>query len=63
MKRVWLVEARKQKEMSQAKVAHAIGVAPVTYGKYEAGDRTPSPDIATAIGAILNVPREKFFWP
>ena len=33
MKRVWLVEARKQKDMSQAKVAHAIGVAPVTYGR------------------------------
>lgn len=63
MKREWLVKARKGKGVSQAKVARAIGVAPVTYGRYEAGDRTPSPNIATAIGAVLNVPREKFFWP
>lgn len=63
MKREWLVKARKEKGMTQAAVAKAIGVATVTYNRYEAGARTPSPAVATAIGSALNIPREKFFWP
>lgn len=61
-KRAWLIRARKAKALSQEAVANRVGLARTTYMRYEHGERTPSPAIASNLARILNVPREKFFW-
>lgn len=61
-KRTWLIHARKEKNLSQESVATKLGLARTTYMRYELGERTPSPTIASNIARVLGVPREKFFW-
>lgn len=63
MERHWLREAREQKKLSQEQVSEMLGLNRATYCRYERGERTPSPAIAGDIGHLMNVPKEKFFWP
>lgn len=63
MERKWLKEARKSKGLSQETVAEKVRVTRQTYLRYESGERNPRPAVAARIGAVLDVDRDKFFWP
>ena len=51
--RKWLKDARLAKGMTQAHLANKLNIDITTVGKYELGERRPSPEIAQAIAAVL----------
>ena len=55
MERTWLVSVRKNKNLSQYKVAKESNISRQYYGLIEGGDRRPSPEIAKKIAAILGI--------
>src|SRR5688572_12137361 len=50
-----LLHARKAARMSQRDVAHRLGVAHTTIGRWESGDSTPSAADVSAVLELLNV--------
>ena len=59
--RQWLIDARKQKGMSQADMAKAIKVSTPSYWAYESGAACPKPDNAKKIASVLGFPWTKFY--
>lgn len=57
MKREWLKELRKEKRISQDKIAELSEISQSLYGFIENGYRRPSVDVAKRIAKIL-----KFNW-
>jgi len=61
MVRIWLIDIRKNKKLTQADVANQAGISRTTYNRYESGQRTPKPAIARKLSRILAVPIVNFF--
>lgn len=59
--RLWLVELRKDKELSQQMLADKAGIARNYLSEIETGIRTPSVDVAQRISEVLNVEWTIFF--
>lgn len=55
--RDWLRTIRKMKKMTEAQVAQAAEIAQPYYHNIEHGKKTPSPNVAKKIAAVL-----KFDW-
>ena len=49
-----LKSAREQLNLSKAEAARQIGLTAASYVRYEAGDRSPSPQVLTSIAEKLN---------
>lgn len=49
-----LKAAREQLNISKAEAARRIGLTAASYVRYEAGDRSPSPQVLTSIAEKLN---------
>lgn len=59
--RIWLVEKRAEKNLTQSQLAEKVGVTQQVMSKYETGERTPSVKTAKKIGKILRFGWTKFF--
>lgn len=57
----WLVEARKKKGYTQAKVAELVGIARGSYANIETGKRGVPPKTAKKIANVLGFKWTKFF--
>jgi putative transcriptional regulator len=53
--RMYLINARKSKNLTQEYVADRTGITRQYYGMIENGERTPSVNIAKIIGSILEI--------
>ncbi len=60
--RRWLIDARHKKGLTQQSVAQILDISRTSYARYEAGMRTPNPNLADRIARLLDVKREHFFW-
>jgi DNA-binding XRE family transcriptional regulator len=60
-KRTWLINLRKSRNMTQQDLANAVNLDITTIGKYELGERQPSPKIAKMIAAVLGFDWTRFF--
>ena len=58
-----LIELRKEKGISQRKMAEMLCVKPNTYNQYEMGVRSVPSDVADKVGEILGVQVENIFLP
>ena len=56
-----LREGRTLKGLKQTQVAEAVGISPITYQRYEAGERTPDAITAHKIVRVVGVEFEKAF--
>ena len=61
LKRIWLIEKRKLKELSQEELAIKCDVSQVTIARIENGERRPSPELAKKIADVLNFSWTKFY--
>lgn len=61
MKRVWLTNKRKKKQISQEKLAVRCNVSQVTIARIESGERRPSPKLAKKIAKVLDFDWTKFY--
>lgn len=61
MKRDWLKEIRKEKNMTQIEVAKAVGIAKSSYSLIENGERNPSGKVAIQIAQLLEFDMSLFF--
>lgn len=59
--RVWLVEYRKRKGLSQAQVAKKIETSQQAYNYIENNQRNPSVELAKKIADVLNFSWTKFY--
>ena len=59
--RSWLEDARKAKNYTKAKLAEIVGLDISAIGKYERGERRPSPENAKTIAAALDIHWTRFF--
>ena len=50
-----IIEARKEKNMSQEELAKALGATPTTIGRYERNEVKPSIEVALKIAKTLDV--------
>ena len=60
MKREWLIEKRRNKQISQEELAKKCDVSQVTIARIENGERRPSPELAKKIADVLNFSWTKF---
>jgi len=60
MKRNWLVQQRKQKELTQEELAERCGYTNKTISMIELGQRNPSIDIAFKLASILDFDIDMF---
>lgn len=60
-KRIWLVNYRAKKGLSQNQVANQIEVSQQMYNYIENGKRNPSPKLAKKIADVLNFSWTKFY--
>ncbi len=60
-KRQYLVTARRQLGLNQAKVADLLGIAQSTYAGYESGRRNPKVGTAMKIARLLGIGFEKIY--
>lgn len=61
MKRGWLIEARKQNELTQQDVAMKANISRSYYAEIERGTKTPSGKVATKLSKLLGLKAENFF--
>ena len=59
--RQWLINCRKDRQMTQANVAKLAGIAQPSYYAIEAGQTTPRPETAKRIGAALGIDWTRFY--
>lgn len=59
--RDWLVEHRKQHNLTQSELASKLGVSQQVVWQWESGNRTPKPATAKKIAEILLFDWTKFF--
>lgn len=60
-RRSWLIEKRKEMNLLQREIAVAADITEQYYSMIEAGDRTPSPDVAKKVAGYLGFPWTKFY--
>ena len=60
-KRKFLVDARKEKNMTQEQVAKQAGIARTTYTMIENGERSLSVEVAKKISIVLEIEWTLFF--
>lgn len=60
-KRIWLVNYRAKKGLSQNQVANQIEISQQMYNYIENGKRNPSPKLAKKIADVLNFSWTKFY--
>ena len=56
-----LAELRKEKYLTQKKLAENLGINPKSITAYENGYRNPSPQVMQKIEDYFNVPKEVIF--
>ena len=61
IKRLWLIEARKNKNISRFDLAKSTGVNHTYIEKIENGKRRPSPEVAQKIAVVLGFDWTLFF--
>lgn len=61
MKREWLIELRKSKQLTQEDVADSCDVVGYTISCIETGKRRPSVELAMKLAKLLNFRWEKFY--
>ena len=61
LQRIWLLNARKRKNLTHAEIAKMVNVKRQYYGMIENGQRTPSVFIAKKIARVLDVDWTLFF--
>lgn len=61
MKNIRLIEVRKKQGFTQVQVAKKVGITPICYQRYEAGERIPRADVAKRIAKALNSTVEELF--
>lgn len=61
MKRIWLIEARKEKGLKQHELAAKLEIAKSYLSAIENGERTPSGHTALRIAKELDIPMQRFF--
>ena len=59
--REWLINIRKNKKMSQEKLADNVNISREYISMIESGDRNPSVTVAKLIGESLGFDWKKFF--
>lgn len=59
--RKWLRDIRKAQGLSEGAVAAAAGITQVAYHWIETGERTPRPETAMKIAAVLGFPWTRFY--
>jgi len=59
--REWLRDIRKARGLTEAAVAAAAGITQVAYHWIESGERTPRPETAKKIAAVLGFPWTRFY--
>ena len=58
-----LKKKRKEKGLTQEKLAELVGVHPVSYARWESGDRQPKGKYLIKLSEVLGVPPSYFFEP
>lgn len=61
MNRVWLIERRKSKGLTQKSIAHRLNISQQAYALYEKGKRNPPVASAKKIASILDFDWRLFF--
>lgn len=61
MLREWLKEYRIKQGLSKGDVAKIIGIDASQIGRYESGERRPSPEVAKKLGKLLKFDWTKFY--
>ncbi|GAV24768.1 transcriptional regulator [Carboxydothermus islandicus] len=61
MKRVHLINARKNHGWTQAQVAEKLGITPSFYGMIEQGSRNPRLPLALAMEKLFGIPASELF--
>ena len=61
MKREWLINYRKSRNMSQEELANKCDVKQITISSIENGQRRPSPELAQKIAKIFGFYWTKFY--
>lgn len=59
--RKWLRDIRKTQGLPEGAVAAAAGITQVAYHWIETGERTPRPETAMKIAAVLGFPWTRFY--
>lgn len=60
-KRIWLIELRKEKELTQQNVADAAKISKSYYCDIERGFRNPSGPVALRLAEVLGCDMTRFF--
>lgn len=60
IKRLWLKEIRKQKNLKTREIAELLSISFQHYNDIENGRRNPSIELAFKMADTLNIPVEKF---
>lgn len=59
--RAWLRKARDEKDLTQQQLGDIVGVDITSIGKYELGERRPSPEVAKKIAQALGFDWTRFY--
>ena len=59
--REWLIEARKNAEMTQKEIAIKSGISQNHYSAIENGNRHPSPKVSKKLAAVLGIDWTMFY--
>lgn len=60
-RRNWLMQKRKDKNLLQREIAAVADITEQYYSMIEAGERTPSPDVAKKVAGYLGFPWTRFY--
>lgn len=61
IKREWLADARRSKNLTQAQLASKAGLCEMSIKSFELGLRTPTPATAQKLSAILEIDWTRFY--
>lgn len=61
MKRIWLKDLRKKRNLTQAAVSKRASISRAYYTEIENGIKTPSPIVAQKLSIVLGFDWTKFF--
>lgn len=59
--RRWLIDLRKEKNLTQGQVAAASGITQPSYFGIETGQSDPKPETAKRLGAVLGISWTRFY--
>lgn len=60
-RRIWMVQKRLEKDLTQTELAKLVNVSNRTISEIERGNRNPSAKLAKRLADILEVNMEKFY--